>query len=329
MAVRWIVRETSPQCWWAMDQHNGLTLKLEQSEGERLWRMPSHMHALPLHAARAAADGNDGSFVDLQFLGLTMRYWCSEPWAAELARQYASLVPPLRRSADVEVRLGEKADFGRLHRSAEGDVRADIMVRAAGAIDWSAGDASLPIIPAMHAEAFTGRFCALHGALVAGASGGVVICGNQKAGKTTAALTAQQTGFGKVLSDETTLIDRDVTAHGVPLPIRERSPEGRVARALPAASPIERCRGMTITDIVVLHVAEGPAQRRLLEDETEALRLLVPHLRVLNTTLGEAADRLLALIATCNIWRWQVNPWPLLTDDLAAGMEALRMDSRK
>ena len=86
---------------------------------------------------------------------------------------------------------------------------------------------------------------------------------------------------------------------------------------------------MVLTDIAVLEASEGPAVRHLVCDDSTALKLLVPHLRVLDTSLGEAADRLLALIATCKIWRWQVNPWPRLPHDLAAGLEGLASEERE
>jgi hypothetical protein len=328
MAPCWKVREIDLQTWWAVDLNSGIAFKLYANDGERLWRMPASIQALPLHEARSAGEMTGEAFIDLEFLGLCMRYWCSAAWVAEIARQYASLVPALRRSPDVEVRLGVHADFGRLHRSAEGNIREGVQVRAAGVSDWSPGDPSLPIIPVLQAGDFAGRFCALHGALIAGHQGGIVVCGNQKAGKTTAALTAERVGFGKLLADETTLIDRDATAHGVPLPVRERSLDGRVVRALARASPNERCRGMALTDIVVLEASEGPAMRHLMCDDSTALKLLTPHLRVLDTSLGEAADRLLALIATCKIWRWQVSLWPQLQHDVAAGLEDLASGRR-
>lgn len=328
-AAKWIVREIGPQRWWAADRDSGAALKLPEQEALPLWRARGEARLLALADARQQAEAGDSIFVDLEFLGLRMRYWCAKAEVAEeIASQYASLLPRWRRSPDIEAELGDGLDFERLHRSVPG-LRDGVRVREIGTGEWQAGSAELPIIPMLQARAFAGRYCGLHGALIATDAGGVIVCGEQKAGKTSTALVAESSGLGTILADETTLIDRDSTAHAIPLPIRERSAEGRRVRALPGVDPRQRAMGMNVAHIVILQRSEAAAEWQAIDDDAEALRLLVPQLRVLNTSLGEAADRLLGLVQGSRVWRWRVRAWPQLADDVAFGLEKILGEDRR
>lgn len=323
MSVKWGVREIGPQMWWAVDQGSGAALKLREDEALPLWQAPNEARLRELAAVRRQATPNDALFVDLEFMGLRMRYWCRRAeLAQEIVSQYASLVPRWRRSPDIEAELADNIDFDRLHRSSPGP-RQGVRVRNLGETAWQEGSAELPVLPLLQARSFAGRYCGLHGALLATAEGGVIVCGSKKAGKTSTALIAKRLGLGVILADETTLIDRDGTAHGIPLPIRERSLEGRIVRALAPTDLRQRSIGMNVSHIVILQHAEEAAQWQRVDDDAEALRLLVPHLRVLNTSLGEATDRLLGLVECGRLWRWRVSAWPLLEDDLAYGLQEI------
>jgi len=318
-SVRWSIQEVGPDSWWVVDERSGTALKLSSAEGLRLWGADSEMRSAPLAEARLLARTPDAPFVDLEFLGVHVRYWCGKAeWAEEIARQYCGMLPQVRRSPDADVALSDPLDFERLHRSVEG-VRTGVAVRVCGS-DWEEGSSSLPIIPLLQTAAFRERFCAMHGALLATDDGGVLVCGEQKAGKTTTALIARDLGLATILSDEMTLVDRDGGCHGVPLPIRERcAGGGRLSQALESTTARARDRGTTLRAIVTLHRSNsGASGTRQLVTDAAALRALSPHMRVLDTSLGEASMRLLRLLRTAKVWSVSLREWPLIREDISA-----------
>ncbi len=326
-AQGWSIRELGEGRWWACDSISGMAIQLDAAEGERLWRQDADRRARSLSEARATVVPSVTTFVDLDFLGVRMRYVCpTEAMVSEIARQYDSIVPALRRSPDIEAKLGEDVDFDRLHRSVETQ-RLGVLLREVGDSVWRAASRELPVIPIMQARAFTRRFVGLHSALLHTRQGGILVCGEQKAGKTSTGLVAQKLRLGEVLADEMTLIDRDAVAYGAPLPVRERTQQGRIVRALTHTSAASATGGLRVAEIVILQPSGGAPEWLQVTADAEALRLLAPNLRVLDTSLGEAADRLLALLQNSRLWLWRIRAWPQLTDDIQYGLiHALKLD---
>jgi hypothetical protein len=272
----------------------------------------------------AGTAGQAAPWVDLRFAGTTVRYTSPRPepirWIAE---EHAGAVPQRRGSPDLVVEVGPGADLEKLHRSVP-DSRADVWVTDARSGRRSPGSADLPVLPPLQADAFAGRHCALHAALIEGPWGAVVVCGERRAGKSTTALTAQRLGLGSVLTDELVVLDRTGDAWGVPLPIRERTASGRPSRPLSptavGATPVR------VAHVVVLTPREkGHGEGSVVPMSTggDALRLVSPHIRPLDTTLGEATCMVLELLRRAETSAWSVRPWPDLAIDLEAGLRSL------
>lgn len=323
-ALRWSVIEMSSGGWWAIDVASGTAYSLRTELAERLWSA-HELQTLPLTTAMAAdaagsreAQSDDRSFVDLSFLGVTARYLCEEPATrAAIADAYAGAVPQLRRSPDVLVRVHHDANVERLHRSVVGP-RDGAQFRTAGDDGWQPGSSDLPVIPPLQAANFLERYCALHAALLGTTGGGVIVCGAQQAGKTLGALVAERIGFGTVLADEMVLLDVSGNAWGVPLPIRERTTQGRGARAVRSTQAADG-PALPVTNVVVLDTTSADPTYAPIVDNAERIRLVTPHMRVLDGTLGRATRTVLTLLSRARVWSWHLRPWPGLAEDLERG----------
>jgi len=327
----WTVIELQRDQWWAADTLSGAGYLLPPQTGERLWMSPSLQRRALAQVLKSQADITAEPFVDLEFLGVSMRYLCEERTVAErISSLYASMIPQLRRSPDTLVKLGRRVDFDRLHRSVEGE-RDDVHVRPSDADEWTPGSSNLPIIPAMQSPALAGRFCALHAALLSSSYGGLLMCGERTAGKTTAALLARRLLPATVLAEETVLLDDMGRVYGVPLPIRERNDGERVARALPNPPPSAQINALVPSVIVVLEAATGAPSWTEVASREEQMRLLAPHLRVLDGPLGRATASLLRLLRGAQVWCWRQRSWPALAEDLEYGLRtslSIRHDPR-
>jgi len=320
---RWSIVEVQPREWWAADMTSGTACFLRENIGERLWRSHALLDRSLNETLSAAENLGDSTFLDLEFIGVTTRYVYEDAEVGELlATLYAAAIPPLRRSPDVIVRIRADADLERLHRSVSTD-RVGVDLRAVASQDWEPGSAELPVIPPMQSAPFAGRYCALHSALLSTPRGGVLICGNQRAGKTSAALLAQRLGFATVLTDEMVLIDQRGEAYGVPLPIRERTSEGRQPWALKARESW-RVAATSVVATVLLEPIDGVASWTRVAGVQERLRRLSVHIRALDGPLGRATANVLAMLRTTDVWLWQVGPWPRLMDDLERGFGVIR-----
>lgn len=318
----WTVIEVAPMEWWAVDTSSGTAFCMPEQTGERLWRS----HALlerPLLAALEDGGGEEAdAFVDLDFLGVAVRYLCDDATVPErIATLYAAMLPELRRSPDVLVRIGSTADFDRLHRSVSGN-RPGVEVRAVASKEWSPGSPDLPIIPPMQSPSLSGRFCALHAALLKTSAGGVLICGAQRTGKTSAALLASRLGFANILADEMVLIDIRGKAFGVPLPVRERTVGGREAWSI-ARNCRDDIDGVSVGTVILLESAEGYPSWTRVVGIAERMRLMTAHMRVLDGPVGRATASVLGMLRGAEVWRWSQRQWPLLAEDLEHGFRNL------
>lgn len=328
-AVRWRLREVRPQVWWAVDEDNGTAYGVDDAVASRLWAREDLLTQPLALAVRAAAGpanslspgSPDGSFADLRFVGLTVRYRSDDPAiVSRVAGDFAGAHARLRNSPDVIVELSGGVNFDRLHRSVDGP-RAGVTIRTASEGRSELGSSDLPIVPPLQHAHFTARYCALHAALLATRSGNMVVCGTRRSGKTTTATVCGRLGMATVLTDELVLVDLSGDACGVALPIRERTGADRIAYPLERTD--EGARLVPIDHLIVLGPqVDEPCNQRITQI-SQALRLVAPHLRPLGGPLGTATDNLLAILRRSDVWLWQLRPWPHLPDDIAAAASEL------
>lgn len=199
--------------------------------------------------------------------------------------------------------------------------RTGVTVRAAHHARAQQGSSVLPVLPPMQVEPFANRFVALHAALLATSRGVIAVCGRQRAGKTSTATIARRRGIAILLTDELVLLDRSGAAWGVALPVRERSGTDRVSYPL---EPTEDGAHLVAVDhVVVLDQTDCEPCCTRIKETSEAVRLLAPHLRALDGSLGRATSSMLALIRRADVWQWRVRPWPELPDDITAALTDL------
>lgn len=329
MTPRWRLRELRPGQWWAVESVSGTASALDDTVATTLWSA-EHLLAEPFQVALRAARtrGPGGHFVDLRFAGRTVRYRSQQADLVDrVAADFAGAHARLRCTPDVVVQLNPGVDLDRIHRSVDGE-RVGVRLRLAGEVTEVAGSAVLPIVPLLQDVYFAASYTALHAALLATASGGVVVCGQRRAGKTTAAMMCDRLALGEVLTDELVLLHSFGQACGVTLPVRERTGSDRTS--YPLARTDDGARLIEVTHLVVLGTVPddtAPVIRRV-HDTVEALQLAAPHLRPLGGTLGTATDNLLSVLGHAQVWHWQCRRWPALTDDLrAAALDLLAGES--
>lgn len=321
----WNVVEVAPQQWWAIDAKSGTAFSLPPETGERLWESHGLLERPLAEAMKDDASEAKAAFLDLHFMGVTARYISQDAKLIErLTYLYAAARPTLRCSPDLVVRIEPTADFDRLHRSVTTS-RLGVTLREVGSSDWLPGALELPIIPPLQCTPMTGRYCALHGALLHGQQGGILVCGGQRAGKTSAALLAERLGIASILADEMVLIDGWGRASGIPLPLRERTAAGRDASPLPRTGGGET-EPMKVRTIILLAGHAETSEWKLILAPEKRMQLISEHVRPLDGSLGRATLSLLRILRGANVWSWTLRPWPLLSDDLEHGFRtALEM----
>jgi len=317
----WWVGEAATGDWWAADERTGMTYRLPAAAGEALWLRGDQERPLKAELERTTASGSTGGLpmVELRFAGVTARYLCAhEDMAVTLAQQFAALVPALRSSPDVVVRLGPEADLDRLHRALP-HARSDVWTRWPGEPEWVPASRDLPLIPPVERTSLAQQFVALHAALVVDERCATLVAGPQKSGKTTATLVAEEIGAGTTATDELVLLGRHGVVVGVPLPLRVRSEGGRSPRPLTNVPDVARQQRVA-TDLVLLEHGHDAPALRLVDDTREALGLLSQHLRPLALSLGDTARRGVELLSETTTWRLSCRPWPDLRTDLETAL---------
>src|SRR3954471_7760350 len=102
----WTLTEVQPGAWWAIDTSSGTAFLLPELVAEGLWRTPDLQRQALSTILRNQNVSRTERFVDLEFLGVLIRYFCEEPQMADqILYLYQSMVPQLRRSPDVLVKL--------------------------------------------------------------------------------------------------------------------------------------------------------------------------------------------------------------------------------
>jgi hypothetical protein len=322
VASPWRLREVTVGEWWAIEDDSGTALRIEPGLAESMWRD----HRLLDRSLSAAlrhnhADDPQEAFVDLQVLGVTTRYESDDAEAVEhLGRLFAAARTPLRSTPDIVVRLSRGVDLERIHRTVSGP-REGVAMGPAGAPLFSPVSSDLPAFPPLQMKPFSGRYSAVHSAFLAFRAFNALICGRRRAGKTTSCVVAEQEKLAHVLTDELALIDGTGKACGIPLPIRQR---GEITRTARPVSVSERTGELLpVGHVVSLNPVEGDPEFVRIDEFSERLSALVPHLRVLDTTMGTATSHLVALAQRATVWRWNVRPWPYLAQDLEDGLRLL------
>lgn len=328
----WRLHEARPGQWWAVDERAGTAYEVEDRTAVELWEREDLL-SLPLPAAlRIAHDsGRRSGFLDLRFVGTTVRYRSDDPVVLEaLEHPFSGACSRLRNSPQVVVDLGGGADVERLHRSVSGE-RVGVTVRTLPAGDPEPGSSKLPVLPPMQAAPLAGRYTGLHAALLGGPHGVVAVCGRQRAGKTTSAAIARRAFGALVLTDELVMLDRAGAAWGVALPVRERTAGERVSYPL-AATP-DGAHPVPVDHVVVLDRVPGtgapekPSWTRV-DDTARAVQALAPHLRPLDGPLGRATSSMLSLLRRAPLWRWRLRPWPEMADDITTGLTRLTKEEQ-
>lgn len=322
----WHVEELAPTDWWAVDGRTGAAHRLTEQQGRHLWRRHD-LSNRPLNVAlelaeRGAADLHPPDFVDLSILNHTTRFVSNSPAALNFVREAFDGAQSITRTSPSAVAaITEEANVERLHRTVEAPragVRLLDLTKAGE--DFVPASADLPVFPPLQLPYFADRFTAVHSAALAMASGLVLVCGHQKAGKTTTAILAETHGLGEILSDELFLLDDTGSGCGVPLPVRERTSTGREVRRFQRSS-------RTGQPLPVRHVlvVEHDVSSSLtpVTDARERLAILAPHARIVASDLAVGTGHLLTLVGRARVWRWKVRPWPDLRHDLLDGLRRM------
>lgn len=314
MSEFWRLFEITNNEWWVADS-SGLAINIEPALGELLW-MHHGLLELPFRQAIHTAEDTKchQPFVDLRILGVTTRYIAdSESQVTHLRYWFSGAESQLRSSPEVLVFLSGSADIERLHRSVLNE-RQGVVIRDLGVGKTETGRSDIPVFPPLQATPFLNRFTAFHAALISFGPRSLLVCGSQRAGKTTTAIVVEREIPGAiVLADELVLIDEAAQACGVPIPLRERGEMGRVPR--PTTASYLTGRKVRVTDVAILTAGDVCVQNAVL-DTQEAIRLITPHVRPLADENITATASLLELVRSVEVWSWGVRDWPLLETDL-------------
>lgn len=327
----WAAIERPAGTWEVIDNRTSTVYVVESRLGHHLWRQDD-LWALPLRQALEAATATArdevlspplpdrvAAFLDLELAGLRVRYRASDPTVlAELKTNLAVAQPQRRSTADVLVRLDAQAHIELLHRSVGGD-RPGVQYRLPHDPQWRALAGTLPALPPLAAPPYSGRFCALHAALLVLPSGrGLIVCGNQKAGKTTATQWARESGLAAVATDEVVLLDASTAVtFGIPLASAVRSGGQRTTVPL-TAGPATHLGAALPAAVVVLtpaaHLTAGTMTTANTDDE--AMAWLAEHLRDAGASPSTMQLCTRTLVARVPVHRLAVSPWPGLPADL-------------
>jgi hypothetical protein len=315
--ARWWAGETASDGWWAVDQRHGVAYEIPVETGIALWRYGNGAASLDDELSRirtgGAADVGEHVF-DLEFAGVRGRYHVEDrEVGATLEGWFPACAPRLRATPDVHVRVGAHADYEKLHRAVKGE-RTDVHIRTAGEEAWRPAGADLPVLPAFQQTPLEYTHVGLHAALVLRGERALIVMGPQRSGKTTAALLAAELG-ATVATDELTLLTAGALVHGVPLPLRVRSADGRHVRPLDAF-PTLRDQPVRATDVMLLDAAADPHQVERQSDGRASMAAISAHLRPLGQSVGRTARLAVEFLREVVVWRLAPRAWPDLEYDL-------------
>lgn len=331
--VSWVALERPDGTWDVVEDATSTVYQVSSALGTRLWQQ-DELWPIPLHQALDTASGQapssgteEAPFVDLALAGAIVRYHAADPAVLKQLRTgLGAAVPDRRRTADVLVRLGSEARADMLHRSFAGD-RPGVDYRMPGDPRWHALTGDLPALPPLATPPYSDRFIALHAALlVLPSSQGLLVCGNQKAGKTTAALWARDIGLASIATDEVVLLDSLTgVVFGVPLAVAVRSGDQRTAVPLPPGSTTYR--GAALPAAVVILVPAEPLSLsgsvETAESEEEAMSWLAEHLRDGGASPASMHRSSRGLVSRIPVHRLGVSPWPGLIADFESGLSSV------
>ncbi|MGK4579633.1 hypothetical protein [Kitasatospora sp. HPMI-4] len=328
--VLWTVTERTDGSWEVVDNETSTMYVVDARLGTRLWQDDRlwARHRQQAFDTAALADPTTDElppFLDLELAGITVRYQAAAPVLDTLRHNLTVACLRYRRSADVLVRLDQQAQVELLHRSVAG-VRHGVHYRMPGDLAWNATEGMLPALPPLFSPPFLGRFCALHAALLVLPSGrGIIVCGDQKAGKTTAARWAQDAGLAAVATDEVVLLDTNSgVAFGVPLPQAVRT--GQQRKTVPLQhGPSTHLGAALPAEAVILTPAPAaePGSVQTARSEHEAMAWLTEHLRYAGADPASTHRALHALASRIPVRRLGTSPWPQLTADFATALAPL------
>ncbi|MFJ6138607.1 hypothetical protein [Kitasatospora sp. NPDC092286] len=334
----WAAAERSDGAWEVVDNRTSMLYVIDGTLGARLWQN-DQLWTIPLQAAfdvtvsqiqtHPTSNLDDEGlfpFLDVEVGGVTVRYLADDKAHRDTLQVNLGVARPrLRGTADVLLRLRPGVRIDLLHRSVSGN-RAGVEYRMPRDPRWRPYTGMLPALPPLLTPPYRRRFSALHAALLVMPSGrSVIVCGNQKAGKTTAARWARDTGLAATATDEVVLLDTMTgVAFGVPLAQAVRQGDQRTTVPLPAGSATHLGATLPIGLVVLTPAPAVPAGfLQAAGTEKESMAWLAEHMR--DAGADPAATRRIVreLVSRVHVHRLGVSPWPGLQTDLAAGLAPL------
>jgi hypothetical protein len=322
----WVVLERDVHDWIVVDSASTMSYELSQALGERLWTRDD-LWSLPFPQASELCQSSsapDMASFDVEVLGARLRLQSQEPATFDyIRRDTQAALAPFRRSADVVVRFDSMQAWQSAHRAVPS--RSGVLVRERGASTWSEGAHALPVFPPLQSPPLAQRFLALHGALLVDAEGtGLIVCGDQGVGKTSAVLWAAEAMQASVATDEIVMLDVLTGAvYGVPIAVATRT-DGRRSRTPLGEREVFHSGAAAVANVVIL-------ERRSRDvgfceqagTFTESMLRLEPHVRYGGASPTASASALKRFTATTKVWVLGVSDWPCLTPTLASGLGPL------
>ncbi|MFF2657689.1 hypothetical protein ACFVUH_10040 [Kitasatospora sp. NPDC058032] len=323
IAAGWGAYERHDGSWEVLDHATSTAYTVAAHLGQALWRS-TPLLSLPFHRAldtvsAPAPPAPRSAFTDIELAGALVRYEADDPAVLEhLRTAFAVAAPGQRSTPDVVCRLGAGARLDLLHRSMN-SLRDGVHYRLPHQSTWQPLTGELPALPPLAAPPYRGRFFALHAALLVLPSGrSLLVCGNQKAGKTTACLWARDGGLAAVATDESVLIDTFTgTAFGVPLPTAVRS--GGHRASVPLAADATTHLGASLpAAVAILSTGHRPGGHALTTACTadEALGWLTDHIRDAGASPHATRRAARMLVGRVPVHKLAVSRWPALRGDL-------------
>jgi len=324
----WSVIERGPGDWMVIDGVSNSLLEVPPAVGQSLWLRddlwPLSL-ASALRAGGAVPPRKPRYRLDLDLLGGRIRLVTgSARMAARMAEDFDGLEPPLRRSADVLVRIGATATWDSAYHAVSGE-RPGFAIRQRNTAVWRVAPPLLPVLPPVGSAPFAGRFVALHAALfVTGDGAGVLLCGGQGSGKTSSMLWLARTAGCEVATDELAMLDlQSGMLYGVPMPLSVRTDGDAKRRTkVPLA---RRCSVRTgpiaVTTVVLLEARpDAGGEAAPVAEARERFRGLLPHLRDVGADAVLAVSALSRLSQNAAFWRLAVLPGAPAREGLERGL---------
>ncbi|MEU5388856.1 hypothetical protein [Kitasatospora cineracea] len=328
--ARWSAAERSDGSWEVIDHSTSTAYRVAAHLGQALWNSTASL-SLPFlqaldEAAHTTPKADQTPFVDIELAGIVVRYQADEPAQVEhLRTAFAVAAPAQRTTPDVICQLDDTVQLDLLHRSMN-TPRSGIHYRLPAEDAWKPLTGELPALPPLATPPFRGRFLALHAALLVLPSGrSLLVCGNQKAGKTTACLLARDSGLAAVATDESVLIDTLTgTAFGIPLPTAVRSAGHRTTAPLAAGRSTHLGAALPTAGVVLSTDHPSPSGTlTAARDTDEALDWLTEHIRDAGASPAATRRAARALASRVPVHQLAVSPWPDLRSDLDTALSAL------